>query len=89
VDPPGTDHQDQTARIRVSRTPAPAEADHRALRTREIGFATQDACLNRLRRPRYPTIDVRKFVFRAHIINLFKSVHYDEAELQDFLATKK
>lgn len=38
---------------------------------------------------RYPTIDVRKFVFRAHIINLFKSVHYDEAELQDFLATKK
>ncbi len=38
---------------------------------------------------RYPTIDVRKFVFRAHIINLFKSVHYDEAELRDFLATKK
>ena len=38
---------------------------------------------------RYPTIDVRKFVFRAHIINLFKSVRYDEAELQDFLATKK
>ena len=38
---------------------------------------------------RYPTIDVRKFVFRAHIINLFKSVHYEAAELQDFLATKK
>ncbi len=38
---------------------------------------------------RYPTIDVRRFVFRAHIINLFKSVRYDEAELQDFLATKK
>jgi hypothetical protein len=38
---------------------------------------------------RYPTIDVRKFVFRAHIINLFKSVHYDDAELQDFLSTKK
>ncbi len=38
---------------------------------------------------RYPTIDVRKFVFRAHIINLFKSVEYDDAELQDFLATKK
>ena len=38
---------------------------------------------------RYPTIDVRKFVFRAHIINLFKSVKYDDAELQDFLATKK
>lgn len=38
---------------------------------------------------RYPTIDVRKFVFRAHIINLFKSVKYDDAELQDFLTTKK
>lgn len=38
---------------------------------------------------RYPTIDVRKFVFRAHIINLFKSVKYDDAELQGFLATKK
>lgn len=38
---------------------------------------------------RYPTIDVRKFVFRAHIINLFKSVKYEDAELQDFLATKK
>ena len=38
---------------------------------------------------RYPTIDVRKFVFRAHIINLFKSVHYHDAELRDFLATKK
>lgn len=38
---------------------------------------------------RYPTIDVRKFVFRAHIINLFKSVTYDAAELQDFLATRK
>lgn len=38
---------------------------------------------------RYPTIDVRKFVFRAHIINLFKSVDYDDAEIQDFLATKK
>lgn len=38
---------------------------------------------------RYPTIDVKKFVFRAHIINLFKSVKYDDAELQDFLATKK
>lgn len=38
---------------------------------------------------RYPTIDVRKFVFRAHIINLFKSVAYDDAALQDFLATRK
>lgn len=38
---------------------------------------------------RYPTINVRKFVFRSHIVNLFKSVKYDDAELQDFLATKK
>ncbi|MDR1238002.1 MAG: hypothetical protein LBK28_07155 [Propionibacteriaceae bacterium] len=38
---------------------------------------------------RYPTIDVRRFVFRAHIINLFRSIHYDDAELQDFLATKR
>ncbi len=38
---------------------------------------------------RYPTIDVRKFVFRAHIINLFKSVDYDDAELKTFLATKQ
>lgn len=37
---------------------------------------------------RYPTIDVRKFVFRAHIINLFKSVDYDSPELTEFLATK-
>ena len=37
---------------------------------------------------RYPTIDVRKFVFRAHIINLFKSVHYDEAELQDWVKAR-
>ena len=27
---------------------------------------------------RYPTIDVKKFVFRAHIINLFKAVKYDD-----------
>ena len=38
---------------------------------------------------RYPTIDVRKFVFRAHIINLFKSVDYDDAGLRDFLTTKQ
>lgn len=38
---------------------------------------------------RYPTIDVKKFVFRAHIINLFKSVDYDSPELRAFLATKQ
>lgn len=38
---------------------------------------------------RYPTIDVTKFVRRALIINLFKSVQFDDPELQDFLNTKK
>jgi len=38
---------------------------------------------------RYPTIDVRKFVFRAHIINLFRSVDYDEQELREFIKTKR
>lgn len=38
---------------------------------------------------RYPTIDVGKFVFRAHIINLFKSVDYDDGELKTFLTTKQ
>ncbi|BAW93611.1 hypothetical protein CHIBA101_1776 [Actinomyces sp. Chiba101] len=38
---------------------------------------------------RYPTIDVRKFVFRAHVVNLFRSVRYEDTELQDFLSTKQ
>ncbi len=38
---------------------------------------------------RYPTIDVTKFVRRALFINLFKSVQFDDPELQDFLNTKK
>lgn len=38
---------------------------------------------------RYPTIDVNKFVLRALIINLFKSVKFDDPELQDFLNTRK
>lgn len=38
---------------------------------------------------RYPTIDVKKFVFRAHIINLFKAVKYDDEELRNFLATRQ
>jgi hypothetical protein len=37
---------------------------------------------------RYPTIDVRKFVFRALILNEFKKVKYRSAELTDFLQTK-
>ncbi|MDA8344863.1 MAG: hypothetical protein M0Z66_05190 [Thermaerobacter sp.] len=38
---------------------------------------------------RYPTIDVKRFVFRAHIINLFRSVSYDDPVLKEFLTTKK
>lgn len=38
---------------------------------------------------RYPTIDVRKFVFRAHVFNLFRNVKYDDPDLQDFLTRKK
>jgi hypothetical protein len=37
---------------------------------------------------RYPTIDVRKFVFRAHILNEFRRVRYPSAELTDYLQTK-
>jgi len=37
---------------------------------------------------RYPTIDVRRFVFRANIINLFKSVAYDDQVIRDFLGSK-
>jgi hypothetical protein len=39
--------------------------------------------------PRYPTIDVRKFVLRAHMINEFRAVRYPDPELTDFLATRQ
>ena len=38
---------------------------------------------------RYPTINVRKFVFRARILNLFKSLNYENPELQDYVNSKK
>ncbi|QIG44172.1 hypothetical protein G5V58_16575 [Nocardioides anomalus] len=38
---------------------------------------------------RYPTIDVRKFVFRGHMVNLFKSAKYSDPALADFLQTSK
>ncbi|MFI7460925.1 hypothetical protein [Nonomuraea sp. NPDC049646] len=38
---------------------------------------------------RYPTIDVRYFVFRSHIVNLFKNMDYDDPGLKDFVATKE
>lgn len=38
---------------------------------------------------RYPTIDVRKFVFRGHMVNLFKKAKYSDPVLTDFLQTAK
>jgi len=38
---------------------------------------------------RYPTIDVRKFVFRAHILNAFRSAKFKDPGLRDYLATKE
>lgn len=37
---------------------------------------------------RYSTIDVEKFVFRAHILNEFKTAKYSDASLADFVQTK-
>jgi hypothetical protein len=38
---------------------------------------------------RYPTSDVRRFVFRAHVVNRFKSARYSSPELQDFVASSR
>jgi Luciferase-like monooxygenase len=37
---------------------------------------------------RYPTINVRRFVFRAHMVNAFRSVQYDDPGLSDFFGTR-
>lgn len=37
---------------------------------------------------RYPTVDVRRFVFRGHMVNLFKGVSYRDPVLRDFLQSK-
>ena len=37
---------------------------------------------------RYPTVDVRRFVYRSHMVNLFKSVPYADPALVDFLGSK-
>jgi hypothetical protein len=37
---------------------------------------------------RYPTVDVRRFVFRGYMVNLFKGVPYSDPALRDFLRTK-
>ncbi len=38
---------------------------------------------------RYPTSDVKKFVFRAHVINRFKAAKYPNPELQDFVSSSR
>lgn len=38
---------------------------------------------------RYPMIDVRKYVFRSHIINLIKGATYTDAKLQAYFKTTK
>lgn len=38
---------------------------------------------------RYPMIDVRKYVFRSHIINRIKGAKYTDPKLQDYFKTTK
>lgn len=38
---------------------------------------------------RYPTIEVGKFVFRAHIVNALRCVQYDDSELGEFFGTRQ
>jgi hypothetical protein len=38
---------------------------------------------------RYPTIDVRKFVFRAQMLNAFRNAQFKDPALSDFLASKE
>jgi hypothetical protein len=38
---------------------------------------------------RYPLADVRRFVYRAHMVNAFKGADYSEPALEDFLSSKK
>lgn len=38
---------------------------------------------------RYPTINVKKFVFRASVFNLFKGVKYDNPDLRDYIESKQ
>lgn len=92
------------AKIRVMVAPSQAEADQliAAIHTGNLRrpwtpsrqaafFQAQIDAGRRLNEliSRYPTIKVSKFVFRANIINLFKAVDYGDAELQDYLNTKK
>ncbi|NTW29221.1 MAG: hypothetical protein HGA39_07675 [Coriobacteriia bacterium] len=38
---------------------------------------------------RYPMSDVRKFVFRAQLVNRLKSAHFEDPALQDFVASPR
>jgi hypothetical protein len=38
---------------------------------------------------RYPTVDVKKFVFRAHMLNEFRSARFTDPALKDFLASRE
>jgi hypothetical protein len=38
---------------------------------------------------RYPTIDVKKFVFRAQMLNAFRDARFGDPALRDYLATKE
>lgn len=38
---------------------------------------------------RYPTIDVRKFVFRAQMLNVFRKAKFRDPALSDFIASKE
>ena len=38
---------------------------------------------------RYPTVNVRRFVFRAHIVNVFRDMQYDDPALNSFVRSKE
>lgn len=96
--------RDALARIRVLVAPSQTDADQlvAAIHTSNLrkpwGPARQAAffqaqidagrSLEELLR-RYPTIDVKRFVFRAQVLNLFRDAQYPDPALSDFLATKQ
>ncbi|MEV7971184.1 hypothetical protein AB0O34_35105 [Sphaerisporangium sp. NPDC088356] len=36
----------------------------------------------------YPTVDVRKFILRSHILDLFRTVDYKDAQLKDYVTQR-
>lgn len=90
--------------IRVMIAPSQAEADelvaaiHTSNLRRRWGPARQAAFFQaqidsgkklQTLLKRYPTIDVRRFVFRANMLNEFRDAKLGDPELRDFLATKE